>query len=205
MPAHSMHWPKAIGLAAASLIAILTFSGCTAYTGYTLPPERAQYTLTMDQGDIHTEWKFWSSKVTEDETPQGYLCVEAMQESVTGKVPSPCRAEPLIFLRYNAGVGLDNAVPAPGAGAIHVTADRQAPDAPPVAGLKLWVSTDDGSNWQVVRVNQLVGSKGAFIGTITYPKLAATTGAVSLRAEAWDADGNRVNQTIEKAYFLRAP
>jgi hypothetical protein len=36
-----------------------------------------------------------------------------------------------------------------------------------------------------------------------YPPLAKTTGSVSLRAESWDADGNRVQQRVDGAFDLR--
>ena len=47
--------------------------------------------------------------------------------------------------------------------------------------------------------------RGEFEVKVRYPSLGLTTGAVSLKAEAWDAGGNRVEQTIVRAYGLREP
>jgi hypothetical protein len=45
--------------------------------------------------------------------------------------------------------------------------------------------------------------RGVFEAKVRYPELGLTTGAVSLKAEAWDVDGNRVEQTLTRAYGLR--
>jgi hydrogenase maturation factor HypE len=63
------------------------------------------------------------------------------------------------------------------------------------------VSFDDGAGWEQAKVRSR--GRGEFEVKVKYASLAATTGAVSLRAEAWDAGGNRVEQTILRAYGLR--
>jgi hypothetical protein len=67
--------------------------------------------------------------------------------------------------------------------------------------LKLWMSTDDGAVWHSVQATRL--QDGDYRATLHFPKLDRTTGKVSLRAEAWDTGGNRVEQTIIGAYGLR--
>ncbi|MFD2355832.1 hypothetical protein ACFSTC_51020 [Nonomuraea ferruginea] len=47
------------------------------------------------------------------------------------------------------------------------------------------------------------GRGGAYTVSAKYPRLSATKGAVSLRAEGWDAAGNRVTQTTLRAFTLR--
>jgi hypothetical protein len=165
--------------------------------GYELPAERARYRLTLDLEASDSVWDFSSTAVTEDETPGGFLCAEAL----TGLLTTPCRPEPLIFLRYDADVALDNTVRAGRWDEIRVTADRQAPRGPTIAWLKLWVSTDDGATWEQARVKPR--GKGVFEADVRYPKLSQTTGAVSLKAEAWDFAGNHVEQTLKRAFGLR--
>jgi hypothetical protein len=203
MTRHKLSWPKAVSTAAALLTGSFLLYGCSpAVAGYDLPPERAKYTFTLDRDNIHTSWEFWSSQVTEDQTPDGYVCAESNHALVMGEPIPPCRADPLIFLRYDANVGLDNSVPAPSVGQIKVTTYRQAPQAPPIAGLTLSVSTDGGRQWKPVKVTRHRGD--VFVGVVKYPALADTTGVVALRAEAWDTGGNRVKQSLDQAYFLRA-
>jgi subtilisin family serine protease len=169
-----------------------------AFTAYDLPAESGRYRLTLDHGATHTEWEFTSSEVTADETPPGHRCVETVFEAST----TPCRAEPLLFLRYETGVGLDNAVSAPGGHRFHVTAYTQGSTEPPaLAGLEVSISTDDGATWQPVRLRPQ--GEGLYAATMQYPPVEATTGRVSIRAEAWDADGNRVEQLIPSAFGLR--
>jgi hypothetical protein len=147
---------------------------------------------------MHTSWEFTSGAVTHDDIPDGYVCLEtALRISAR-----PCRPEPLIFLRYDAGVErLDNAVRAGRSDEIRVTAYHQSPTAPPIAGLRLWLSFDDGAHWEPAKLKARGG--GEFEADVRYPRLSRTTGAVSLKAEAWDTADNRVEQTIERAYFLR--
>lgn len=173
-----------------------------AFTTYELPPEPSRYRLTLAHGTSETAWEFGSATVTEDATPPGFWCPAAFPGF--GGSTVPCRAEPLIFLRYDAGTALDNTVPTPGGHHLWITAYRQAPPGtvPPLAGLRLWISTDDGRSWQAVPATHRGG--GRHRATVYTPVLAATTGRVSIRVEAWDAAGNRVEQTILGAYGLSA-
>ncbi|MFW6720719.1 hypothetical protein ACHZ98_11205 [Streptomyces sp. MAR4 CNY-716] len=72
---------------------------------------------------------------------------------------------------------------------------------PAIAGLKLAHSTDDGATWKNASVRKR--SEGVYTVTPSYPALSQTSGAVSLKAEAWDREGNRVVQTTTKAITLR--
>jgi subtilisin family serine protease len=168
-----------------------------AVTTFQLPPEPARYRLTHEHQNVQTAWEFGSSAVTEDATPPGYWCVESFFFQAT----TPCRAEPLLFLRYDAGVDLANTVRAGRSDELDVSVYRQAPAGPRVDGLRVWVSFDDGAGWEQAKVRSR--GRGEFEVKVKYASLAATTGAVSLRAEAWDAGGNRVEQTILRAYGLR--
>jgi hypothetical protein len=85
--------------------------------------------------------------------------------------------------------------------AAYIPRHHQDPNGPRIAGLKLWVSTDDGAGWGQVKVKSR--GDGGYEADVRYPRFSRTTGAVSLKAEAWDVAGNRVEQTLERAYFLR--
>lgn len=170
-----------------------------AFTTYALPPEPAQYRLTLEHENTTTAWEFESSKPAIEATPPGHDCVE----TVFGNSTTQCRAEPLLFLRYDAGVGIDNRVPAPGDHRIFVKVYRQdRTSALPIRGLRLWFSTDDGAEWRGLKVKPL--GQGRYRAQLRYPRIDQTSGRISLRAEAWDADANRVDQTIIGAWGLRA-
>ncbi|WP_327088074.1 S8 family peptidase [Nonomuraea sp. NBC_01738] len=64
---------------------------------------------------------------------------------------------------------------------------------PKLAQVKLWASGDDGVTWQEVRLDRGLN------GSIRNP----AGGFVTLRAQASDADGNSVQQTVTRAYQVR--
>ncbi|SES95609.1 S8 family serine peptidase [Nonomuraea wenchangensis] len=167
---------------------------------YPMPKEAGDYRLTFDNPGTGTsaEWTFRSATVTTDATPPTHVCVGFLA-GVTG----PCRPEPVVFVAYDltGGLGLDNSVPA---GRRHTFDVRvyHSPatgSTPAVAGLKVWASTDGGERWTAADVRR--GRDGTWTASVSHPRHAK--GAVALRAEAWDAAGNRVTQTSLSAYTLR--
>jgi hypothetical protein len=66
-----------------------------------------------------------------------------------------------------------------------------------VEGATLEVSFNEGKSWKKVKLNQ---DGDTFNVTIKNPKNAAN---VSLKASAWDDEGNKITQEIIKAYGLR--
>ncbi|MQA64146.1 MAG: hypothetical protein GEU86_22440 [Actinophytocola sp.] len=72
---------------------------------------------------------------------------------------------------------------------------------PEVTEMSLEASFDDGATWEQVATESM--GDNVFTARITHPKLKDTTGAVSLRVRAEDADGSTIEQTIEHAYGLK--
>jgi subtilisin family serine protease len=104
---------------------------------------------------------------------------------------------PVLAVRFRPE--LDNANSAPGGrrALIPVTVQRQpgAPEAR-VTSLTVDVSYDDGRTWRPVRLRR---DHRGWLAPVDHP----AGGFVSLRASAADAQGNRVDQTIIRAYRLR--
>ncbi|MGW1026493.1 S8 family peptidase [Streptomyces sp. NPDC002577] len=63
--------------------------------------------------------------------------------------------------------------------------------------LKAWVSYDDGTSWKEVNVGH---SDGGHLAKIKHPKGAKF---VSLRVQASDPDGNKIDQTVLRAYGVK--
>jgi hypothetical protein len=170
---------------------------------FTLPAAGASYRLVMagadDQGatdNMQTTWDFTSSAPAADQTPPGTDCFGTLFGST-----APCQAAPLVFLRYDAGLSLDDTV-TPGEHQLRVTAYHQATDAPPVTSLRVWMSTDGGTTWQPARVTG--GRDGDYTVAYSVPSsLPAGTG-ISLKAQATDAAGDDVTQVINNAYGVTA-
>jgi hypothetical protein len=170
---------------------------------YQLPPQQGRYRLVTQYGSTSayngasTTWDFTSSEPASNQAPEGTWCV-----AVTTSSTEPCRADPLVFLRYDAGLSLADTVTGPGVHQLQVTGYHQDPSAPPVTSLKLWTSTNGGSTWQQATVTG--GHDGTFTATYTLPAASATNGYVTIKAQASDAAGNDITQTIPDAYGIAA-
>lgn len=162
---------------------------------YTLPPDSAQYRMTVDGTDSHTEWHFTSGASAENTRPDGTVCVGTLLGSDV-----PCQAPPLVFLRYDADLSLTNTVAAPGQRQITVSAYHQAPGAPAITRLRLWISVDGGSTWQQEQVSNR--GHGDYQSSYTLPTRSHTDGAVSIKVQATDADGNDIVQELDDAFAI---
>ncbi|SDU61746.1 S8 family serine peptidase [Jiangella alkaliphila] len=172
---------------------------------FQLPPEPADYRLTHRLGPTETAWEFTSGTVEEDQLAEPYSCDSEWMTRLLEQPPldTPCSPEPLIFLRYDLGLDLTNRAEAPGPQRIEVTTHRQPSlePMPDVVGLRLWVSYDEGGEWSEARVRPR--ADGRFDVTALHrPASRRASDVVSLRVEAWDEEGNRVEQTIRNAYRL---
>ncbi|HEU4421765.1 MAG TPA: S8 family serine peptidase, partial [Pilimelia sp.] len=113
---------------------------------------------------------------------------------VSGDLP---KRLPVSSVRFTAPVDANNTAPAGKTITIPVTVDRQAGSAAkPVKTLSVEVSFDDGKTWQKVK---LTPQGSAWKMQIAHPDQA---GFVSLRATSTDTAGNKVEQTVIRAYQI---
>ncbi|WP_327088341.1 S8 family serine peptidase [Nonomuraea sp. NBC_01738] len=173
---------------------------------FTMPQEQAAYRLTdkfhtpnklqLYARDIETAWTFSSKRPTGgmSDISQG-VC---MAWFVTSTL-APCEPARRLNLRYDVPLDLDNRVAAGVPHRLTVTGYHGSFDRPDAAvtDLKVSVTFDDGAHWTPVRVSR----SGQAL--ITSPPLAQTAGTVGLRAQARDAEGNTVEQTVHRAYGLK--
>ena len=185
------------GLVIAGIVAL----GC-AFGGdvvaYDLPPESARYTLEAETNGVKTVWEYASAKPTEGDAPELQPC---MGDVIGGS--GECRPEPLIFLRYDLGLGLDNTVKGNGIHQITITGYYQERlSAPPeVTALHVEVSFDGGQTWHPASTE--AAGKNTFTAKITHPTPDQAAEGVGLRITAADSGGNTVKQTLPTAYKLR--
>ncbi|MEU9834002.1 S8 family serine peptidase [Streptosporangium sp. NPDC048047] len=170
-----------------------------AFPMFTLTKEEGVYRLEQSGSGSVNAWTFHSRARDEDTVPPTTDCHPTMGSS------GSCNPQPLVFAGYDLGdtQALDTSVRAGGRHTfqIDVTHSPSAERMPPVAGLKLAYSTDDGQTWKNAKVRRV--RTGVYTTTLTYPALADTKGAVTLKAEAWDTEGNKVEQTTTRAFPLR--
>jgi subtilisin family serine protease len=113
---------------------------------------------------------------------------------------------PLLSVDYHVDLDLTNtAVPPrdnPGRPAVELEFYHQDVNQPDVTGARAWISYDDGETWLFRSVRSL--GDGRF--ELALPAAAPRgSDAVSLRVEAWDAEGNRLVQEIVRAWRLPSP
>lgn len=175
--------------------------------GFPLPPEAGRYRMVGVQTDtatdteygrqVRTEWNFTATaRPTANEVDLPY-------NKPRFNDPAPAAWQPVIFLNYEIPLALDNTARAgrPVWITVHAAAGEPGSGAD-IAGLELEASFDDGESWTEATVVRPAGD-GDFRVLLRQPRLSKTTGAVTLRAHAWDKSGNEVTQTIDRAYGLR--
>ncbi|WP_299745971.1 S8 family serine peptidase [uncultured Rossellomorea sp.] len=151
-----------------------------------LPQERTQYRFITDakrdenrwntSTRTHTEWTFWTEKTENWMEDLPFLTLDYQVDTdVKGDALSnrPTSLE-LTVGKVKEAVGYGN-----------------------VEGATLEVSFNEGKTWKKVKLNQ---EGDTFSVTIQNPKNATS---VSLKASAWDDEGNKITQEIIKAYGLR--
>ncbi|WP_020666367.1 S8 family peptidase [Amycolatopsis nigrescens] len=137
-----------------------------------------------------TSWTFTSARAS-GSAPRGFGCY-------TGG--PACAFQPLIQLEHRFALDSGNQAGA-GAYTFETTASSHtgATGGGPVVWLRMSYSTDEGATWREAKADPL--GAGRWKVTVDHP---ATGGFVWLRAEARDASGNTVDQTMRRAYSLRA-
>jgi hypothetical protein len=188
---------------------------------FPLEPWEAAYRLVQVEdypptpfltGRATTTWTF-ASRPSDMQVPQPYLC--PIQEEPREDV---CQILPLIRLEYDLGLDIRNRFSAGRAHPFTITAGHHsnAIDRFPITSMIVHASFDDGDTWSKAEVvGQIIDTfdTGGLLPSVApyqqfrvilhYPELADTTGFVTLRVRAVDANGGTVDQTIHRAYMLK--
>ncbi|SNT04661.1 hypothetical protein SAMN05216252_11310 [Actinacidiphila glaucinigra] len=180
---------------------MLALSGCKGgdLVSYDLPAKSARYTFEARTNDVSTVWHYTSATATEDDAPKLSPCMG----EVVGGNEAACRPEPLIFLRYDFDLALDNTVKAGEAHEITVVGyyQERLSALPKVTSLKAETTFDGGRTWRAATTKAT--GKNTFTTTVKNPRRDQAAKGVGLRISATDSQGNTVRQTIPMAYTLR--
>lgn len=137
-----------------------------------------------------TTWTFTAdSSGTPGHLPTNWECLDG---------GSSCTALPLLYAYYQADGTLLNSL-TPGPHTLTLSVEHQEHSvAPAVSGAAVSVSYDDGATWKTATTN---GSRGNYHATFQVPS-SDTNGFVAVRIAAWDKAGNRIDQTVRRAYSV---
>lgn len=138
-----------------------------------------------------TTWAFTAdSGGTHGRIPANWTCVDGSHD---------CSALPLLYAYYKADADLLNNL-VPGAHTLTLDVEHQQHSvAPPISGASVSVSYDDGATWVPAAVT---GDEGHYRASFTVPA-TGTDGYTAIRIAAWDRAGNRIDQTVQRAYTIR--
>ncbi|MFF3563649.1 hypothetical protein ACFYXS_26720 [Streptomyces sp. NPDC002574] len=145
--------------------------------------------------DVSTVWQYTSAEATKGDAPESSPCTG----DVVGGNTAACRPEPLIFLRYDFDLALDNTV---GAGETHeITVVGYYQESlgalPEVTSLKAETTFGGGRTWRPAATRST--GKNTFTTTIRNPRPDQAAKGVGLRISATDSQGNTVRQTLPTA------
>ncbi|MGW0819477.1 hypothetical protein ACWD00_40940 [Streptomyces viridiviolaceus] len=185
--------------AAATAFALSACAGTGDLASYDLPAKAARYTFEAETNGVTTQWEYVSDRPAKGDAPKSNPCMG----DVVGDNRAACRPEPLIFLRYDLGLDLDNTAKAGGTHRITVVAYYQERlTAPPeVTSLRTEVTYDGGRTWQ--RATTKAVGPNTFSVTLEHPKRTQAAHGVGLRVSASDTKGDTVRQILPTAYRLR--
>lgn len=188
-------------LAVLAAAAVLALSGCKGgdLVSYDLPAKSARYTFEAQTDGVKTVWEYTSATAAKSGAPSLSPCMG----DVLGSNKAACRPEPLIFLRYDFDLALDNTAPAGKKHEITIVAYYQESltALPKVTSLKAETTFDGGRTWHPATTR--AAGKNTFTTTIDNPRRDKAAGGVGLRISATDSQGDTVRQTIPTAYTLR--
>jgi hypothetical protein len=149
-----------------------------------------QIAETPLSNSVRTTWNFTADPGHGGTVPGDWVCTDGTTD---------CSTLPLLFADYNADADLLNQL-TPGRHSLALTvAHQEHSDAPAVSGASVSVSYDDGSTWQSLRTT---GANGAYQAGFTVPT-GHSGGFVAVRVSAWDKAGNRIDQTVTRAYQVK--
>ena len=168
---------------------------------FNLATEPTTYTMTAQSRWTDVDWTFRSAAPTQTSRRPGYDC---LLETISGST-TPCAPLPMVFAGYDMGRSLSMTNTAsdrvPQRFSVHAYHSDSTTAMPAIAGLKLWVSYDHGARWKPVDARGLGG--GNYAVTVNHPpERKRPSDTVSLKVEAWDAAGNRIEQVSRDVYRL---
>ncbi|MET8801220.1 S8 family peptidase [Streptomyces sp. NPDC004546] len=158
-----------------------------AWGNFEVPAGNAEYRLDLTTARVSDDWHFG----TRTNTSWTFHSDTAADETLL----------PLLQLDYDVPVDAQNAVGAARAHALGLTIRMQdGMAAPRGVTLKVEASYDDGKSWSTARTARH-GGDGQFTATVERPSGVHGDAYVTLRLTATDADGNSVQQTVNRAYL----
>lgn len=162
---------------------------------FAMSPEPATYRMELD---VARDAEWWTTSVA---THTAWTMRSAPPDGDGQELL------PLLLVDYDVEADLLNTAPHPrdrrGPSTVELDVQHQpGADGPAVEGARLWISYDDGATWRERPGRHLDDGRFRFILDSRGP--GDTAGYASLRVEAWDVNGNRIEQEVTRAWRIAA-
>ncbi|MFG2562014.1 hypothetical protein [Streptomyces sp. NPDC048496] len=159
-----------------------------AWTDFEVAPGKADYRLDLSASRVSSEWKFG----TRTQTSWSFRSDTTAEKA----------ALPLLQLDYDVPVDEHNTVTARHGHTIGLAVRNQAGlPAPRGVSVQVSVSYDDGRTW-TEEVRAKGHGQNRFTAAVGRPVRTHGDTFVTLRVTATDGSGNKIRQTVERAYML---
>ncbi|UIX35138.1 S8 family peptidase [Streptomyces sp. GQFP] len=158
------------------------------YNTFRIDLEPGTYRAVQQVDRTSPGWEFSRSATTE-------WSFEVTETGVARHIPVP-------KLTYDVGVDLRNRIEGGKRQSFTVRAAPQRAGDPEVTEVKTWASYDDGASWTPVGLTP-TETPGEYTAAVRLPRAGKSSGYVTLRSVAVDASGNRIDQTVERAFGLK--
>ncbi|MPZ28475.1 MAG: S8 family serine peptidase [Micromonosporaceae bacterium] len=155
---------------------------------FPMRPEPAEYRLEVD---VARDAPWWTTSTA------SRTAWTVQSQRPAGDDPAVL---PLLLVDYDVDLDLQNTLVPQARPTVELQVRHQpGAEEAAVQQLRVWASYDDGGSWQ--RIPVLPHRGGAFTAIFAMPPPAEAEFA-SLRVEAVDADGNRIEQEVSRAWRL---
>jgi subtilisin family serine protease len=160
---------------------------------------RGSFPLNDDQSEVRLELevdadKAWSPYSSYTLTNWTFAAEEA------GSAEQ--QVMPMLFIDYDLNLNILNAAERDGEHEVHFMVNHQpGAEAAGIEGANVAVSYDDGDSWEEIQGLEALND-GSFSAALNHEDMADGSGFVSLKIEAWDANGNSIEQEIIRAYRI---
>ncbi|GAB3802233.1 S8 family peptidase [Virgibacillus kimchii] len=158
---------------------------------------RGSFPLASDNSDIRFELEMDADKAW---SPYSSYTLTNWEFAAEAPEAEEQQVAPMLFIDYDLDLNINNAAERDSEHEVNFAVNHQTgAETAAIEGADVSVSFDDGDSWQDVQDLEAAGN-GEFSAAINNDSISDGSGFVSLQIEAWDADGNSIEQEIIRAY-----
>ncbi|WP_164214805.1 S8 family peptidase [Virgibacillus sp. YIM 98842] len=160
---------------------------------------RGTFPLDSDSSEIRLELEMDADKAW---SPYSSYTLTNWTFNVEEPEAEEQETAPILFIDYDLNLNMNNAAVRDDEHNLNFAVNHQAGAEPAaIEDAVVSISYDDGENWTELQDAAHLGD-GSFNAVLNHDNVPESNGFVSLKIEAWDTDGNSIEQEIIRAYRI---